>query len=269
LSLFYLLHDSSQALENIKLAKNYLAGATGHSILAFFNFYDSLTQLAVYANANSSKQTEILQQVASNQGKMKLWAQHAPMNFQHKYDLVEAEKARVLGQHWEAVESYEKAIAGARENEYLQEEALAYELAARFYLSPGMEKVAQTYLQEASYRYQRWGATAKVQHLQTQYPQLLARSSNVMPPSFLHTRMTTTTVSSTTSHSTGTPELDVHSIIKASQILSEGTRLATGLEAVARLGHGLEALAGKDKPPPHQLHLKTIPAFHLLNQLSL
>jgi hypothetical protein len=38
------------------------------------------------------------------------------MNFQHKYDLVEAEKARVLGHILEAEDFYEQAIQGAREN---------------------------------------------------------------------------------------------------------------------------------------------------------
>jgi predicted ATPase/signal transduction histidine kinase len=231
LFLCYLFHDVSRALENATLSKNYSVGANGHFAIAVFHFYDSLTQLVNYANADSSRQTEILQQVASNQGKMKLWAHHAPMNCQHKYDLVEAETARVLGNSWQAIQFYEKAIAGARQNEYLQEEALAYELAARFYLAQGMEKVAQTYLQEASHGYQRWGATAKVQHLQTQYPQFLARNSSVTPSSLLNTRMATTSVS----HSTGTSDLDVHSIIKASQILSEEIVLPRLLEKMMHI----------------------------------
>jgi two-component system, NarL family, sensor kinase len=61
---------------------------------------------------------------------MQKWAEHAPMNYLHKFHLVEAEKARVLGQFFEAEEFYERAIAGAAENEFIQEEALAYELAA-------------------------------------------------------------------------------------------------------------------------------------------
>ncbi len=229
LSLCYLFYDYRQALENAHLAHNYLAGGVG-SVTAFFHFYDSLSRLAVYSEAEAAKCEEILQSVSTNQAKMKQWAQHAPMNYQHKYDLVEAEKARVWGQFELAAKGYEKAIAGARENEYLQEEALAYELAARFYLSQGMEKFAQSYLQEASHCYQRWGALAKVQHLQMQYPQLLAKKSSVMPPNFLHTRMATTSVFSVASQSTGTQELDVNSILKSSQILSEEIVLPRLLE---------------------------------------
>ena len=41
---------------------------------------------------------------------MKLWAQHAPMNYLHKFYLVEAERASVLGNDGEAREYYDKAI---------------------------------------------------------------------------------------------------------------------------------------------------------------
>jgi hypothetical protein len=51
---------------------------------------------------------------------MKYWEQNCPMNYQHKYDLVEAEKARVLGQSFSAMEYYDRAIDGAKENGYVQ-----------------------------------------------------------------------------------------------------------------------------------------------------
>jgi tetratricopeptide (TPR) repeat protein len=101
---------------------------------------------------------------------MKTWAHHAPMNFQHKYDLVEAEKALVLGQNEIAITYYERAIKGAKEQGFIQEEALANERAAEFYLALGREKVAKTYMTEAYYCYIRWGAVAKVRDLEETYP---------------------------------------------------------------------------------------------------
>ena len=104
---------------------------------------------------------------------MKNWAVHAPMNFQHKYELIEAEKARVLGNNWQAIELYDQAIAGAKEHKYLHEEALANELAAKFYLSFNKDKIAKTYLIDAYYCYANWGARAKIESLETTYPHLL------------------------------------------------------------------------------------------------
>jgi hypothetical protein len=54
------------------------------------------------------------------------------MNFLHKYYLVEAERHRVLGNIVEAMELYDRAITLAKEHEYINEEALANELAAKF-----------------------------------------------------------------------------------------------------------------------------------------
>jgi len=63
-------------------------------------------------------------------------------------------------------------IALAKTNGYIQNEALTNELAAKFYLDWGKEKVAQAYMQKAYY-YARWGAKAKTNDLEKRYPQLL------------------------------------------------------------------------------------------------
>jgi tetratricopeptide (TPR) repeat protein len=99
------------------------------------------------------------------------------MNYLHNFHLVEAEKARVLGQFFEAEELYEQAIAGAAEHEFIQDEALAYELAAKHYLARGREKFAQTYMKEAHNCYKRWGATAKVDLTSKKWTYPKSRSS--------------------------------------------------------------------------------------------
>jgi hypothetical protein len=131
-------------------------------------------RLAVYSDTPQSEQQGILDRVQANQEKMQKWAHHAPMNFLHKFYLVEAERHRVLDEKIEAIEMYDKAIALAKENKYVNEEALANELAAKFYLQWGKEKLAQLYLIDAYYSYSRWGAKAKIDSLEQCYPQLLA-----------------------------------------------------------------------------------------------
>jgi two-component system, NarL family, sensor kinase len=133
------------------------------------------------------------------------------MNYLHQYHLVEAEKARVLGQFLEAEELYEQAIAGAAENEFVQEEALAYELAAKHYLARGRSKIAQTYMKEAHYCYDRWGATAKVKDLENRYPQLL--NSNLVRQS------NPIVTDETIRHPTAA--IDLAAVMKAAQALSE------------------------------------------------
>ena len=90
-----------------------------------------------------------LEVVHENRAKLEHWAKFCPKNFQHKLDLINAEYHARLGQKLEAIEHYDRAIQGAKENQYVQEEALAHELAAKFYLNWGKEQAAVGYLQSS------------------------------------------------------------------------------------------------------------------------
>ncbi|MBW4505231.1 MAG: AAA family ATPase [Scytonematopsis contorta HA4267-MV1] len=236
LMLTYLFDYYDQAVDTALKTEEHLDGVTGMLIVPTFYFYSSLAQLAVMSNASKFARQPTVDKIAENQEKMKQWASHAPMNFQHKFDLVEAERYRVLSQWVEASELYDKAIAGAKENEYIQEEGLGNELAAKFYLGWGKEKVAQAYMQEAYYCYAHWGAKAKTDDLEKRYPQLLApilqtkrsrfhlsetRFSTLDASSFLHQSIQTTRSSSTSL----SEALDFATILKVSQILSSEIRL--------------------------------------------
>ncbi|MGK7876493.1 MAG: AAA family ATPase [Xenococcaceae cyanobacterium] len=238
--LSYLFKDYREAVANGALAEKYEQGVVGLFPVSANPFYYSLALLALYPTVENSKHSQTLpgneeylafpdkawKRVAANQQKMKIWADHAPWNFKHKYDLVEAEKARVLGQVPEAMDFYERAIKGARENGYLQEEALAYELAAEFYLARGMDKFAQTYMIEAHYGYVRWQAWAKVKDLEERYPQFFAPSSPIS------TKTSTTTSIIGQDISTA---LDLTTVLKASQALSGEIRLDSLLGKMMKL----------------------------------
>ena len=212
--LSYLFKDYPQAVTNAEIASNYEQAMAGLLPIAEYYFYYSLALLALYPVCQNSQQKQYLKKVTANQQKLKIWANHAPMNFQHKYDLVEAERARILNKYWKATELYERALQGAQENHYIQEEALAYELAAEFYLAQGREKIAQTYIQEAHYSYTRWEATAKVEDLESRYPQLLKSSK---AKSFTDSHITTTI---TSTGSKAVEILDFAAVMKASQAIS-------------------------------------------------
>ncbi|MEW6494269.1 MAG: AAA family ATPase, partial [Cyanobacteriota bacterium] len=215
LILCYLFGEGHQAIQNAVQAEQYLDGVTAMVVVPLFYFYDSLAHFGVFADASNLEKELFLNRVNTNQGKMQKWSNHAPMNHLHKFYLVEAEKARVLGQVIEAEEFYERAISGASENEYIQEEALAYELAAKFYLERGRLKIAQTYMKEAHYAYTRWGAKAKIEDLEVKYPQLLPKSSTTKSPTFGRTTNNITTTGSQAGEA-----LDLATVMKASQAIS-------------------------------------------------
>jgi PAS domain S-box-containing protein len=217
LFLCYLFYEYVQAVENSVLAERYLIQVISSSFEPLYYLYDSLAKLAIYPKSSIQEQVKILEKIAVSQEKMKRWAHHAPMNYLHKYHLVEAEKARVLGHLLEAEDFYEQAIQGAKENEYLQEEALAYELASKFYLYRGREKFAKTYMKEAHYCYERWGAMAKIKDLETRYPQFFPQSSSIA-----YTPIPTI---SETTPSRSEIAFDLAAVIKASQAISSEIEL--------------------------------------------
>ncbi|MGH8000996.1 MAG: ATP-binding protein, partial [Brasilonema sp.] len=207
----YLFQNYPEAVRNAMILQEYLGSVTASLLVPLFYLYDSLARIAVFADVSESEQKNLLKQVTHNQKKIKKWAHHAPMNYLHKFYLVEAERARVLKKDKDAREYYDRAIALAHENEYLNEEALAYELAAKFYLNRNQDHVARHYLQDAHYTYQRWGATAKVKDLEAQYPQFLSQANKNQ----LETTLSTSTTGRSTSH-----VLDFQSVLKGTQTIS-------------------------------------------------
>jgi predicted ATPase/signal transduction histidine kinase/DNA-binding NarL/FixJ family response regulator/tRNA A-37 threonylcarbamoyl transferase component Bud32 len=215
--LLYLLNDRAGAFCNISQALEYITSIIGFTSLATHNFYYSLCLLALYPTVTLSQQVQYLEQVEQNQVKMQDWAFQAPMNYLHKYELLEAEKARVLGEKEQAMDYYDRAIQHSSEQGYIQEEALANELAAEFYLSLGREKVAKTYMTDAYYGYIRWGANAKVADLEERYPQLIVR----MPEIDTSSGSNYPTITATSSTSTGSQKaLDFDTVMKASLAIS-------------------------------------------------
>ncbi|MFB2978768.1 AAA family ATPase [Microseira sp. BLCC-F43] len=232
----YLFKDYVESVENFELAARYVETAVGFATVGTLNFYQSLAMLALYPTVETGARTQILQQVQANQEKMQQWAYHAPMNYQHKYQLIEAEKARVLSNKIEAIDYYDQAIKAAAENGYIQEEALAYELAGEFYESLGKEIIAQAYMTKAYYYYIRWGALAKVKDLESRYPYLVTRTKETTSKD-----ITVTTTSTTVGNAFS---LDISTVAKASQALSSEIVLDRLLE---KLMHLVAENAGAEK----------------------
>ncbi len=218
LTLCYLFHAYPQALENAAMAEKYLEGVVAMVHVPNFHFYDSLARLAVFPDAQPPEQKQHLKKVAANQKKMKKWAHHAPKNHLHKFYLVEAERARVLGQ--EASEYYDKAISLARENNYLNEKALAHELAGQYYSAKKQNSLADEHLRQAHHAYSRWGAVAKVKDLEKRYPQIEGKT--IYEPK-------------STVHDARTHELDFDSVVKASQAIAGEIELARLLEILIKI----------------------------------
>ena len=99
---------------------------------------------------------------------------------------------------------YEDAIQSARQNGFIHHEAIAHEVAARFYAARGFHAFAQTYVRTARYGYLRWGALGKVRQIDQDYP--LAQEERTLP--------------SGTTIGTSVDQLDLGAVMKASHAVS-------------------------------------------------
>src|SRR5580698_11515102 len=135
---------------------------------------------------------------------------------------------------------YDLAIRSARANGFVHNEAIAYEVAARFYATCGFDQFADVYLRNARYCYLRWGADGKVRQLDEHNP---------------HLRQERDSASSTATIGTPVAQLNVETVVRASQALSSEIVLPRLIETLMRLTvehagaeRGLLILLREDEP---------------------
>ncbi len=215
--LCYLFGLADRAWENSQTAFRFIESRAGGSSCGFYYFYDSLINLAIYETRGERDRREILRRIGRNKKFLLNWARHGPMNYAHKVHLIEAGLAMLAGHSAAAAALFDHAIKLAGENRYINEEALANELAGRFYLSLDKPKIAAVYLAEARYLYDRWGAAAKVRQLEETYRRILPAAPSFARP----LRADAAEAASPSSSGTTGMLFDLASVMKASQAISQ------------------------------------------------
>jgi predicted ATPase/signal transduction histidine kinase len=168
----YLFGDLALARKISVASSRRLRFMIGYVPFVEHNFYTSLTLAACWSQAPADEKRSLLEKIQKNQAQLEVWATNCPENFRHKHLLVEGELARIDGRPLDAGDLYDKAIEAARREGFLQDEALANELAGRFYRSLDRRRIAALYLSAAIREYARWGATAKAEALEEEFPDL-------------------------------------------------------------------------------------------------
>jgi PAS domain S-box-containing protein len=195
--------DLVSALSAALKAESLLWTSPGFLVVADYHFYAGLTRAS--HRQQQEVPSELLEKLMAHQKQIKAWAETCAENFQNRYLLLSAEMARTHGRPLDAEGLYEDAIHSAHANGFIQNEALARELAAHFYAERGLQDIAQLYLRKARYGYLRWGATGKVRQLDELYPEL--REEEPTPTA-------TSTIGKSVEH------LDLATVIKVSQSVS-------------------------------------------------
>jgi diguanylate cyclase (GGDEF)-like protein/PAS domain S-box-containing protein len=202
----YLFLNYDEAMAAARQAETMPSSLRALGCMVTHHFYHALTLAALYQGADTERQEIYHEAIKRQLLKLRQWSDSCPESYLDRYALASAELARIDGADMEAMRLYEVAIAAARDHGFLQNEALAHELLARFFHLRGFASSAAAHLQIAHDRYLRWGATGKAAQLQQSYPDLLGdRSRFGANASLMSGRI---------------QDLDVMAVVKASQAVS-------------------------------------------------
>jgi PAS domain S-box-containing protein len=200
----FFAEDYLSAIEASVNAQRLLWTSPSFFEVAEYHFYSALCRAALCVLPVLEQGEQHFHFLTTHHKQLKIWAENCPENFETRAKLVAAEIARLEGRELDAMRLYEQAARSAHENGFVHNEALANELAGRFYLGRGLEKNGYVHLRDARACYALWGAAGKVRQLDRLYPHLASAAG---PRS-------TTTIDSPVQH------LDVASVVKASQAVS-------------------------------------------------
>jgi signal transduction histidine kinase len=215
----FLSGDYAQALAAAGKAKPLLQALAGQIVVLDYFYYSALTVSALYETASADDRQAWRELLRAHREQLREWAENYPPTFADKHTLVLAEIARLEKRHLDAQRLYQQAIDMARENGFVQNEGLAHELAAQYHLARGLETAGHAHLRRARNGYSRWGAHGKVAQLDERYPRLReertpASSATIGPP---------------------VGQLDVETVVKASQALSSEMLVPRLIEKLVRI----------------------------------
>jgi predicted ATPase/signal transduction histidine kinase/ActR/RegA family two-component response regulator len=151
-------------------AKCISTGILGMITSAEHAFYATLTAAAAHSAASPDRAAALLDEVHAGLRQLDDWSEFCPANFLHKKMIVEAELERLTGSAWKAMELFGEAIDAAQRSGFIQDGALANELAGKLFLAHKQPRIADVYLQAAITGYRNWGASAKVRMLEGRHP---------------------------------------------------------------------------------------------------
>lgn len=179
LKALFLLGLYEKAAELAPEAERRVDRVEGQFVVAEHAFFGFLASVRGHAARSGRLRYWLRRRLHRKLQLMRRWAASCPANFQHKLRLMEAELARAEGRDAHARLLYAKSEVEASEAGFPLDAILSRELAGRFELECGRDEQAGSRLSEARDGYRDWGAAAKVERLEQEFPGLLQGGSEI------------------------------------------------------------------------------------------
>ena len=215
----FMAGDYATALDAASRAQRLLTMTITIMEAADYHLYSALSHAAFCDSIPAGRRTRYLEALAFHHRQLASWAATCPENFEDRAALVGAEIARLAGRELEAERLYAQSIRAARANGFVHNEALANELASRFYATRSLEDIAEMHLLKARDGYLRWGADGKARQLAASHSHLRSEVPAPTP---------TGTIGAPVDH------LDLATVIKVSQTVSSEIVLETLIDTMMR-----------------------------------
>lgn len=221
----YILGNYESAQKWVDYTEPYIQAGTGLFSMADYVMFSSLSLIKKYEKETDINKKELLEKIQSNLNSLKVWSVNCPENFQHKYCIVAAELSRVQNDSLETITGlYKKSLDSIVPGEFINIKAVINESIGEFWFSRNEETIGKTYIREAIYYYNNWGAYIKAELIEKKYPNF---STEIEQAGRLSRRRQSDEMDSTrqTSIHSGTINLDIKSILKSTQAISSEIKL--------------------------------------------
>lgn len=227
-----MLREPERAQEMIQAIEPYRLAGTGMYLSAVFDALTVVNDCDRWASMDEPQREALRERVPEFLVLMGRWEASCSQNARALHHLVRGAWAHTQGEHQAACDAYTAAADAAAADGHPHFEGLANERAAELLLEQGAQRHAIGYFEHALAAYARWGARACERRVRAQLRQLIHISNAT-------SERTRTGGSTELGH-----DLDVTSIVKMSQAMSESTRFET--VAGQLLAHASEN-AGADR----------------------
>ena len=164
-----LFGDEAAALHAVSRATSFCAASNTFFEEAEYEYYSGLALAAAGDRVGAARHYD----------QLVTFAKTGAETFGLRVAVIAAELARLDARPLDAEQLFELATEKARAAGLVHEEALACEIAARFYAGRGLDTSARAFRARARGCYERWGAYAKVRDLDRKHPE--EASTSAMP----------------------------------------------------------------------------------------